>query len=135
MEFTYSPKQTDRLLLNLPSWAHLTANHFLGVGWLTAVKCPASCNGPGVHSIHYTTTSKLFLNVKEVHNYCTTSEGALQITFNLDLGPKKDQICSPAIPPKCRPYRKTSHRKQRDGSRKSPQMALVEDGRAVVVET
>ena len=64
----------------------------------------------------------------------TTPEGALQITFNLDLAQKKDQIRSPAIPPKYRTYRKTSHSQQRGGSRKSPQMALVEEGRAVVVE-
>ena len=88
MEFTYSPKQTDRLLLNLPSWAHLTANHFLGVGWLTAVKCPASYNGPGVHSIHYTTTSILFLNVKDVHNYNTggSSTNYIQPRFGSKKG-------------------------------------------------
>ena len=64
----------------------------------------------------------------------TTPEGALQITFNQDLAPKKDQIRSPAIPPKCGTYRSKSHRKQCDGSRKILQMALVEEGRAVVVE-
>ena len=42
--------------LHLSLHNHLTANHFLSVVWLTvADKGTASCNGPGVDTLHHYT--------------------------------------------------------------------------------
>ena len=65
-----------RLLHNLPSRAHLTANHFLSIGWLLVadrVQFLAMCL---VYKIHYAIKipmylSKYFTNVKDVHQYNT----------------------------------------------------------------
>ena len=65
-----------RLLLNLPSRAHLTANHFTNVGWLLVADRVQFLAMGLVYKIHYTNKipmylSKYFINVKDVHQYNT----------------------------------------------------------------
>ena len=82
-----------RLLLNLPSRAHLTANHFLSMGWLLVADRVQFLAIVLVYKIHYTTKipmylSKYFQNVKDVHHHNTrgSSTNHVQPRFNSKKG-------------------------------------------------
>ena len=98
-----------RLLLNLPSRAHLTANHMISVGWLLVADRVQFLAMGLVYKMHYTTKipmylSRHFQNVKDVHHHNTRGSYANHV--QPCLAPKKVQIHSHPIPPTCgTPYR------------------------------
>ena len=82
-----------RLLLKLPSRAHLTANHMLNVGWLLVADRVQFLAMGLVYKIHYTSKiptylSKYFKNVKDVHHHNTrgSSTNHVQPRFNSKKG-------------------------------------------------
>ena len=82
-----------RLLLKLPSRAHLTANHMLSVGWLLVADRVQFLAMGLVYKIHYTSKipmylSKYFINVKDVHHHNTrgSSTNHVQPRFNSKKG-------------------------------------------------
>ena len=81
-----------RLLLNLPSQAHLTANHILSVDWLLVDDRVKYLAMGMVYKIHYTTKipmylSNYFKNVKDVHKHNT--RGSSTNHFQPRFGSKK----------------------------------------------
>ena len=65
-----------RLLLNLPSRTHLTANHLISTGWLRVADRVQFLALSLVHKIHFSTKiplylSKYFQKVKDLHHHNT----------------------------------------------------------------
>ena len=82
-----------RLLLNLPSRAHLTANHMLSMGWLLVADRVQFLAMGLVYKIHYTSKipmylSRYFQNVKDVHHHNTrgSSTNHVQPRFSTKKG-------------------------------------------------